>query len=404
MSNSLLTINMITREAVRLWKNTNAFLQNIDTQYDDQFAQSGAKIGDTLRIRLPNDYTVRTGPVAQVQDTQEQSTTLTLATQKGVDVSFSSQERTLSLDDYSKRVLAPAINNIAGDVAYDIMTGSLSGISNYVAALDGSSNITTPTAATWLSAGAQLDINSAPKGNRKIVMDPLTQARTVDSLKGLFNPTNKISNQYTTGAMQEALGFDWMMDQTVIGHTTGAYVTAPTVSGADQTGTTLVVSALAGPLKAGDIITLEAVYQVNRITKQSTGQLRQFVLTANAAAGATSLSIYPAIVPAVAGVAVQYQTVDASPANGASVTVSAKTGEAYRRNFAYCPEAITMVTADLEIPKGVHEAARESYDGVSMRMVTAYNVSTDQFITRLDLLYGYLWVRPEWACVVADAI
>ena len=121
MSNTLLTINMITREAVRLWVNTNSFLQHIDTQYDDQFAVTGAKIGQSLRIRLPNDYTVRSGPVAQPQDTAETNTTLTLATQKGVDVSFNSVERTMSLDDYSKRILAPAVNNLVGAVAADIM-------------------------------------------------------------------------------------------------------------------------------------------------------------------------------------------------------------------------------------------------------------------------------------------
>ena len=132
MSNTLLTINMITREAVRLWVNTNSFLQHIDTQYDDQFAITGAKIGQSLRIRLPNDYTVRTGPVAQIQDTAETNTTLTLATQKGVDVSFNSVERTMSLDDYSKRILAPAVNNLVGAVAADIMNGVEGGVSNLV--------------------------------------------------------------------------------------------------------------------------------------------------------------------------------------------------------------------------------------------------------------------------------
>jgi len=406
MANSLLTINMITREAVMLWKNSNAFLQNIDMQYDDSFAQTGAKIGTSLRIRLPNDYVVRTGAAASVQDTAETSTTMVLATQKGVDISFSSQERTMSIDDYSERVLAPAINNLAGSVAYDIMTGTEGGICNIVANNDtGSGAIISPTATTFLQAGAALDINSAPMGNRKIILDPFTQARTVATLSGLFNPTKEISDQYRSGIMASALGFDWYMDQVVIKHTTGSF-SSGTVNGANQTGSTIVTNAITGTLAKGDIITFASVNAVNRITKQTTGQLRQFVVTAAAASGATQLSIYPALIPASGGNAVQYQTVDASPANGATIALATQTpaNAVYRKNFAYAPQAVTMATADLELPRGVHEAARDSYDGVSMRMVTAYNVSTDQFITRMDILYGYLFVRPEWACIVPDAI
>lgn len=411
MANSLLTINMITREAVRLWKNSNALLQNVDMQYDDSFAKTGAKIGTALRIRLPNDYTVRTGAAAQVQDTAEQSTTLALATQKGVDVSFSSADRTMSLDDYSERVLAPAINNLAGDVAADLMTGAdgsngNGGVCNLVANLDGSGNVITPNATTYLDAGATLNANSAPMGNRKIVNDPYTEARVVAGLAGLFNPVRDISRQYSTGSMQQALGFDWLMDQTVLKHTCGTFSAGGTVNGANQTGSTITVNAITGTLAVGDIITFENVYAVNRITKQSTGMLRQFVVTAAVSNGGTSISIYPALVPANAGVAVQYQTVTVSPSNGA-VTAFASGNYAsltYRKNIAFAPQAVTMATADLELPRGVHEAARESFDGVSMRMVTAYNVSTDQLITRLDILYGYLWVRPEWAVAVADAL
>ncbi len=403
MPNQLLTINQITREAVRLWKNTNAFLQNIDTQYDDSFANTGAKIGTSLRIRLPNDYVVRTGAAAQVQDTAEPSTSLVVATQKGVDVSFSSADRTLSLDDYSRRVLAPAVNNIAGAVAADIMQGAEGGICNYVANTDTGGVIQSPTASTFLQAGALLDINSAPLGERKVINDPFTEARMLASLAGLFNPAPSISRQYTTGQMQQALGFDWMKDQTVIKHTTGAFASG-TVSGASQTGTTLVMTAITGTLNAGDIITIAGVFGVDRITKKSTGQLRQFVVTAHVPAGATSVPIYPAIVPPVDGNPVQYQTVTASPANDAAVVPVTAANSSYRKSFVFTPEAVTMATADLELPKGVHEAARENYDGVSMRMVTAYNVSSDQFITRLDILYGYVWVRPEWACIVADAL
>lgn len=407
MANTLLTINMITREAIRLWKNTNAFLQEIDCQYDDQFAQTGAKIGDSLRIRLPNDYTVRTGPAAQVQDTAEQSTTLTLATQKGVDVSFNSHERTMSLDDYSERVLAPAVNNLAGNIAADIMSGVEGGVSNMVANQDGAFNIISPTSLQFLDAGATMDLQSAPKGRRKVVNDPRSQARIVNSLTGLFNPATIVSKQFTTGEMYNALGLTWMSDQTVIIHTNGALAqSSATVNGANQTGLNLVVNALANGLNQGDIVTAAGVNRVNRITKKDTGELMQFVVTAPVLAGATSIPIYPALIPAVGGNPVQYQTVTASPANGAAVNpaLSLAASAQYRKNIVFTPEAITMATADMELPRGVHEAYRENFDGISIRMITAYDVMSDQLITRLDVLYGFLYIRPEWCVAVADAV
>ena len=407
MANSLLTINMITREAVRLWKNSNAFIQNVDMQYDDSYAVSGAKIGTALRIRLPNDYTVVTGPALSAQDTVEQNTTLVLSTQKHVDVSFSTSDRTMSLDDYSRRVLAPMVNNLTGAVATDVMSGVEGGICNFVANQDLGNNVLSPVASTYLNAGATLKLNSAPTANWKIVNNPRTEARVVSSLSGLLNPNSEISRQYITGRMYDALGFIWMSDQTSIVHTNGTLAQgSATVSGAGQTGLALTVGALAGSLNIGDIITVAGVFKVNRITKQSTGELEQFAVTANVPVGATSIPIYPAIVPPNAGQPVQYQTVTASPANGAAVnpTNGLAASVAYRKNFAFAPEAVTMAIADLEIPRGIHEGAREEFDGISMRMITAYITATDQMVTRLDVLYGYLWIRPEWAVVVADQI
>jgi P22 coat protein - gene protein 5 len=407
VANSLLTINMITREAVRLWKNSNAFLQNVDMQYDDSYAVQGAKIGSQLRIRLPNDYTVSTGPALQVQDTQEQSVTLVLATQQHIDVSFNTVDRTLSLDDYSRRVLAPMINKLAGAVAVNLMSGAEGGICNFVANQDSGNNIITPILSTYLSAGASLDYNSAPIANRKVVNGPRTEARVVANLSGLLNPQSAIGDQYVTGRMYDAVGYIWMKDQTNIIHVNGALAQgSATVNGAGQTGLNLTVNALANGLNQGDIITIAGVNAVNRITDQTTGELRQFAVTAPVIAGATSIPIYPAIVPPVAGQAVQYQTVTASPANGAAVnpTNSLAASVTYRKNFVYAPDAVTLCTADLEMPTKVEESSRATFDNVSMRMVTDYFIGTDQKITRLDVLYGYLWIRPEWATVVADAI
>lgn len=404
MSNSLLTLGMITRQALRLWKNSNAFIQNINRQYDDEYAVSGAKIGSTLKIRLPNDFVVTTGSALAAQDTVEQSTTLVVSTQKHVDVSFNSVDRTLSLDDYSERILAPMVNNLAGAVAADVMSGVEGGVCNYVANTGAGGAVQAPSADTVLSAGVSLTNNSAPLNRRRLVADPQTMARTVSALSGLFNPTKTISRQFESAQIYDALNFAWFEDQTAIKHTTGSF-SAGTVNGAGQTGLSLTVNPITGTLNKGDIITVAGVSQVNRITKISLQQPRQFVVTANVAAGATSIPIYPAIVPPVGGNPVQYQTVDASPANGAAITLAHNASEVHRRNIAYAPEAVTLVTADLYTPsKGVEEAARAVFDNISMRMLTQYVIGTDQLATRLDVLYGYAWLRPEWAVVIGDAV
>jgi hypothetical protein len=407
MANSLLTISMITRESLRLFRNTNSFIQHIDRQYDDSFAVVGAKIGSSLRIRLPNDYTVRTGQAAQPQDTNEVSTTLTLATQKGVDLAFTSADRALSLDDFSRRILAPAINKLVGNIAADVMSGAEAGTANFVANTDAGGNIIAPSAGTWLSAGALLDMRSAPMTDRYAVLNPFTMAKTVTSLSGLFNPAPRISEQYEDADIKAGLGLTWFKDQTVLSHTGTAYASGSTVSGGSQTGLTITVSAVAGGLAVGDIITFDGVNMVNRVTNQDSGSLMQFVVTAAVANNGTSISIYPALVPPTTlnngtVVPVQYQTVTASPANGAAVRMVNPLSTTYRKNLVFVPEAVVLVTADLELPEGVANAAREVYDSLSMRMVSAYDIRDDVFFTRLDILYGYLWIRPEWVVAVGD--
>jgi hypothetical protein len=408
MANTLLTRLEITRKSIRLFINSNAFIKNIDRQYDSQFAVTGAKIGATLKVRLPNDYTVTDGPGLSLQDTAEQQTTLTVATQRHVDTGFTTAEMALSLDDYAERVAKPKMNNLAGNVAKTVMLAIGESAANARANFNGTT-IISPTSQTFVEAGAVLDDNSAPmmgtKGDRKIVNDPWTDARTSTSLAGLFNPSARISEQYEYGSMKQALGFSWMRDQTVIKHTAGTF-TAGTVNGASQSGTTLVTNAITGTLKQGDIITIAGVTAVNRVTKQSTGMSRQFVVTADAASGATSLSIYPAIVAAGAGGSdTQYQTVVSAPADGAAISLYTAASATYRKSLAYAPEAITMVTADLYMPtKGVIDSARAQYDGISMRSISAYLPGSDQAINRDDVLFGYLAIRPEWMVGVYDAL
>ena len=404
---ALLTTLAITRLAVRLFKNSNAFIQNIDTQYDDQFAVEGAKIGDTLKIRLPNDYTVADGPALSAQETNEQATSLVVQYQRHVDTTFTAAQLSLSMQDFSERVAAPMMNNLAGNVARQVMSGVEGGISNFVANFDGAGAIISPTAQTFLDADALLTTRSAQENDRNVMTSPSTMARAVGTMQGLFNPQTDISRQYRTGQVYQALNFRWFRDQTVLMHTTGSF-TAGTVNGADQSGTTLVVNAITGTLNKGDIINIANVNAVNRVTKGDDGVLQQFVLTANAANGATSLSIYPAIIaPAssgpAAGADVQYQTVLTAPANAAAISLVNTANEVYRKNFAYVPQMVTMATADLKLPSGNGNAARAEKDGISIRVIKDfYNVQTDSFVDRTDVLFGYTYIRPEWGVICGD--
>ena len=412
--NSLLTIDMITAEAVRLFKNSNLFVMNMDTQYDGSFAIDGAKIGSTLRIRLPNDYVVTQGPALQLQATNEQFTTLKVTNQYNVAVPFTTAERTMSIDDYSEIVMAPMINNLAGAVASAVMLGSEGGVCNLISNVNGAGTIITPTSAQFVTANAIIDLNSGDPMTRRVVNDPITDARTTVSLQGLLNPSQEISQQYRTGAMKSGLGYEkWFRDQTVIKHTTGTFSAGGTVNGGLQStapqGGNITVNAITGTLNIGDIITFANVNSVNRVEKQTNGTLMQFVVTAAVATGATTIPVYPGLVPPsnglLGGPTVQYQTVDSSPINGAAMVLATPASSVYRKSIAYVQKAITLATADLVMPKkAVEEAARAEYDGISMRVLTDYLPFTDQLATRVDVLFGFLYIRPEWACIVADAI
>lgn len=419
MANSLLTVSQITRFSIPLFTNTNAFIKYMNRQFDDQFGIDGAKIGAQLRIRLPNDYVVTDGPGISIQDTNEQQVVLTVATQRHIDVAFTSAERTMSMDDYQERILMPRVNALAGSVAYTIMAGSEGGVCNAVANVDANNNVLNINAAPFTSARATLVNNSAPPNigmkSWNVVMEPSSNSKVTLTMQGLLNPTPEISEQFRSAEMKSGLGFArWFEDQTVIKHTTGT-MTSCTVNGANQTGNSLTVNAITGTLAQGDIITIAGVNGVNRVNKQPLGTLRQFVVTAAVANGATSIPIYPAIIPPASSVpyaslpytSQQYQTVTASPANNATVTPFFNAGVTFKKNIAYAPDLVTMVVAPLWMPqggKGVIEAARSTMDNVSMRSLVSYEPSTDQPVDRLDVLFGYYYVRPEWGVIGADSI
>ncbi len=413
--NNLLTVSQITRYSVPLFLNTNMFLMSVNRDYDDRFGNEGAKIGAQLRVRIPNDYGVTDGPGLSLQDTIEQQTVLTVATQRHIDIAFTTAERTLSVEDYAERFVRPRLNKLAGNVAQTLMFSSQGAVCNAAANVDANNNILSVNQTPVLNAGALLSDNSAPDDTAwKLANDPHTDAKLVASLAGQFNPVPEISRQFRTGMMRNALGFDMFRDQTVIKHTTGSATTA-TVNGAGQTGTSVTISALAGTLNQGDIISIAGVNGVNRVTAASTGQPRQFVVTANVANGATSIPIYPAMIPPASQVPYgglpytmqAYQTVTASPANNAVITPFANASVTYRMSLAFERTAVSLVIAPLWMPpngKGVIEAARAEFDRCSIRSIVCYEPGTDQPVDRVDVLFGYFWPRGEWAVATMDSL
>lgn len=397
-TNTLLTISMVTREALRILENNLTFAKGVNREYDDKFGIEGAKIGDTLNIRKPARFVGRTGATLAVENYTETSVPLQLTTQAGVDISFTSKDLALSLDDFSKRFLKPAMANIANRVDRDGLA-LYKNVPNSV----GTAGTIPTLLKTYLQAAAKMDFEGTPRdGLRSVVIDPNMQVEIVDALKGLFQSSTQIKDQYEEGTMGLAAGFKWSMDQNVNVQTVGPLGGTPLIDGATQSGSSILLkgwtAAAAARLKAGDMFTIAGVYAINPQSRQSTGKLREFVVTADAsstAGGAATISVYPALTLTGA-----FQTVDSLPADGAAIVVAGAAGTLSPVGLAYHRDAFTLACADLPLPGGVDMASRVSDKqlGLSMRMIRAYDINTDAFPCRIDVLYGWKTIYPELAC------
>ena len=387
MPNTILTPTAVTREALRVLHQKLNFVGNIVREYDDSFAKSGARIGDSLKIRLPNQYVVRSGATLSTQDTTESSVTLQVATQKGVDLNFTSVDLTLSLDDFSKRILDPAMAVLAANIEADAL-------SMYKDVWQSTWN--GGSAATYnlaLDTRTILQRALAPSNDRCALMDPRSMADVVKDTKSLFNDSTSISKQFKEGYMGRAAGFDWMENTMVPSHTRGAsdasYV-CNTSTGITSGTATITLSGGTGASVAGDVFTIAGVFSVHPETKVSTGILQQFVVVTG---GTTAQVVSPT--PVTSG-ATQNITIVGAGA-GKAVTFAGTASTAVGTSLLFQKEAFAFATADLLMPKGVDFAAREVMDGVSMRIVRQYDISNDKFPTRLDVLYGYKTIRPQLA-------
>ena len=397
MSNSILTIDMITRKALEILENNLVLTRTVNRQYDDSFAVEGAKIGSTLRIRLPDRALVTDGAALQVQDDNEQYTTLTVSSQKHIGVNFTTAELTMQLDDFAERVLKPRISQLAASIDADV-ANSFKGIYNSV----GTPGTTPATSLVLLQAQQKLNENAAVMSPRYATVNPAANAALIEGMKGLFNPVSAISKQFKNGMFGEGiLGYDELnMSQSIKQFTTGTRTTTLAVNGAvtTQGATTINIDGGSGSatLAVGDVFTIGSVYSVNPQTRESTGSLQQFVVTAanTASSGAwTSVAVSPAMYTADQALA----TIDAFPADNAVVTVLGSASTQYPQNLIYHRDAIAFATADLLMPQGVDMASRQVHNGISLRVVRQYDINNDRLPCRIDVLYGYSVIRPQMA-------
>lgn len=429
MSNNMLTISDITNETLMVLDNEITFSRNVSREYDDRFGIAGAKIGAIANVRKPARFRGTTGAALNVEDFSETYMPVALSTQFHVDTQFTTADLLTSLDDFSGRVIKPAVATIANKVDYDGTTMAWKNTANTVGTPG-----TPPTASTnFLTAGALLDAEGVSRdGQRVVVLDPWTQASVVGGLQGLFNPQMNIGEMYAKGLMgRNTLGFDWYMDQNIGTFTVGAqggvpvFSTAGTssallTSGWSDTGTLYTTgwSNSTNVLNVGDVISIANVIGVNPQNRATWGnnRARQYVVvpatgtpsagTYNSTTGAYTSSGAGALQLTIACCVIsggQFQNVNVAPTNGASITVLGTANAISPQSIAMHKNAFTLAMADLELPDGVHFAGRASDKkvGMSIRIVRQYTINNDAIPARFDVLYGWAPLYREMAVRIA---
>lgn len=397
MANNLLTTSMIADKALQILTEKLAFIPTINRDYDDSFARTGAKIGDTLKVRIPQHGTVRTGRIMQPDSLNDVVAPITIAQQQGVDLSYSSAELALDIDEFSQRYL----NQRIADLAVSIEAGVLQNVVNSIASQTGEvgalNDLFYP-----LMAGKLLDDQLA-YGDRTMLLNTSGNVQIVKALSGLLNSQADIAKQYQEGYMGKAVGFDWGMSTVVPNHTFGAFAGTPEVAAAGQSGSTISTSgwtASTAVLNAGDIITFAGVDAVHAQTKQDLGYARQFVVTSavtSAASGDTAITISPALV----GPGSAQQNVSALPPASAAISLVGTASKTVGVNLAYAKDFATFVSADLPLPPK-KDAARRVYESISLRVINDFDTPNDNFLTRVDVLFGSAVLRPELAVRVIN--
>jgi hypothetical protein len=402
MSNSLATCSLLAKEALAVLENMLSFAKNVNRDWEDEFTSNqkrGYSPGTTINIKKPPRYTYRAGRVANPQATVESTVPLTLS-QGGGDMNFTGVERTVSIQQMEGKVQA-MMATVANEV--DRQGCQLARIATFNAI--GTPGTPPNTQALALQAilgvNQRMDEMGAPRDKqRALIMNPAFNAAAVQGLAGMFNAQDRLSDQYDKGMLVNSLGLTPAMDQNIDVHTNGtAVVGTNTVNGAGQQGSAITVNALNGTITRGTKITFANVFAVNPQSRVSTGTLAQFVVTADAANAAVSISISPAIVNSGA-----FQNVTVSPANAATITIFGTASGSFNANVGFHKDAFTLAMVPMYAPpggKGVIDVAQETYKGMTMKVTEFYDGINDNYIIRFDVLFGWAATYPELACVFA---
>lgn len=361
----------------------------VNRQFENQFV----KIGSSLTIRKPNQFTVSTGPGLQIQNVVEPSTSITISNQKHVDFQFSSADLTLVIEEFSERYCKPAAVQLANQLDYDVLT-NFNQINNEV----GTPGTVPNSFASLAAVGQRMDEGAVPQDGRVLILNPAAYWSLTTSFIGLF--VKSVSEPALKGFLANIANFEIYLDQNIQSQTVGNYSGTPVVNGANQTGGALVTNgwtaSIAGLLNVGDVFTIQGVFATNPRNFQSTQQLMNFVVTATAASdsgGNSTVQFSPAIVTSGA-----YQNVTNAPANLASITIKGAANTQYAQNIGFVRDAFGLVTVPMEIPGGVDFAAREMWKNVSMRIIRAYDINNDVLPTRIDILYGTATYYQQLGC------
>ena len=409
MANTLITSSLVTKEVARGFTNEVKFLANVNRSYDDQYRQFGTKVGSTVNARMPNRFPAADGQALQLNNIVDTSVPITLTNQKQVAFGWSSAEQTTDLEDVRQRYINPGAESLAN--AADVL--AFNAVYRDVYSSVGTPGTTPSATMTYLQAGVKLTDLAVPLKGRVGVLDPLAMATIANTSSTLFNPAGAIGQNYREGQFAGAqLGLSaWYQDVNRPVHTTGTFTAStPLVNGASQTGSSLITDGWASgasSLKKGDIFTVGGVYSVNPLSYQSTGRLQQFVVTANISdtTGAMTIAISPSIITSGA-----LQTVNASPANDAVITVLGATSAAAGtlattvspQSLVYHPDAFAFVMADMIKPGAGAESTvvRSKAFGFNIRLVEQYMIGSDQNASRLDILIGAATLQARLACRV----
>lgn len=395
MANKLLTTDLIADRALMRFSETAIFLKSINREYDDSFAKKEAKIGDTLRVPIPQHGKYRKGRVADPNPLQTLVRPVTVFGQRGFDVQYSSAELALDIEEFDRRYLSQQIADFVMNLEAEVLEMAIAATPNL------SGPITGPfTAANTIFyanlAKKIIEDNGGFKGTKNMLLNSSAQVQTVDSLKGLFNAQKQISTQYENGEMGRAAGFDWNSTTVLPWQARGAGA-GYLINGAGQSGSTIAVDTGTGAINVGDVITIAGVNAIHPQTKQNLGYLRQFTVVATHTGGAGSISIYPAIV--LTG---SEQNVTGPAADNAGITIAGTASTAYAQSLAYVKDAYTFGTVDLpEYPD--RPCSRRVHDSISMRVATGSDMINDIIMMRFDLMAAFGALRPEWAVRLGDS-